>query len=68
MDRTQKHGDGATCGYSAAGAKKFKDIPQKALLAALGNAMSLNVMKSLWMSLRPLLSALNDNDIEVSSK
>ena len=55
-------------GWAAGAVAKFKDIPQKALLAALGNAMSLNVMKSLWMSLKPLLSALNANDIEVSSK
>ena len=47
---------------------KFKDTPEKAMLAALGNAMSLNVMKSLWSSLKPLLSALNQNDIDVSVK
>ena len=47
---------------------KFKDIPEKTMLAALGNAMSLNVMKFLWSSLKPLLSALNHNDIDVSAK
>ena len=47
---------------------KFKDIPEKAMLAALGNAMSLNVMKSLWNSLKPLLSALNQNDIDVTAE
>ena len=55
-------------GWAAGAVAKFKDIPEKAMLGALGNAMSLNVMRSLWMSLKPLLSALNDNDIEVSSK
>ena len=47
---------------------KFKEVPEKAMLAALGNAMSLDVMKSLWSSLKPLLSALDEKDIEVSAK
>ena len=41
---------------------KVKDIPEKAMLAALGKAMSFHVMKSLWGSLQPPLSALNQND------
>ena len=49
-------------------AMKFKHIPEKAMLAALGNAMSLNVMKALWTGLKPLLKALNENDVEVSAK
>ena len=56
-------------GWAAgAAAVRFKDIPEKAMLAALGNAMSLNVMKALWTNLKPVLEALNEHDIEVSAK
>ena len=55
-------------GWTATAATtKFKDIPEKALLAALGNGMSFNVMKSLWSSLKPLLNYLNQNDIDVTA-